>query len=719
MQDIEELDWEEGLDCDTWPEPETQDKPRRGRAASSDAASVLAPPPRSIKREAAGFALALLTRLDRWKADRFKRAFEGLDFAQIGLSMQDDIEELDAGEFRQRLMSHARRHWKAWVKSGSPLLSRNVERLSDMAGLSREDCLVLRLAFLQHGSSALQQIMGEACKESLSHLRHMLERIDGSVMEIRAALHPDESRLAKLGLVEFDLDGFADSPLGLSGSLHRHLRDEDFNPAVAVRGIVRESLPAALRREDFAHLERDTRILLPWLRDCIDHQRIGCNALIHGEPGVGKTEYTRWLAQELGAMLLEVPQENDDGEAIDGEARFERLAVCQRLAARRHPALVLFDEIEDAFERNPFRRKGRSKAWANEQLENNPAPTIWLCNRTGDIDPAHLRRFDLIIEMRTPPRSQRRRIAGEAFAGTPLPPASLEAIAAHQNLEPAHVSRIAGVIAALPEQSPKERAKLVQHLATGRLEVRGLSWEGGRDAVPAHYRPDVINANADLVGLLGQLNANPSARICLDGPPGTGKTAFAKHLAQHLDLPLLIRRASDLMSKWVGDNEKLLAQAFSEARSEGAVLLIDEADTFLGQREMAQHNWEVSQVNEFLVQMESFEGLFIATTNRMASLDRAALRRFDHKLHFGYLRPEQRLALLNDLARDLGAGASTIEARSALERLDRLTPGDFAVVRRQFRNRPGAVTVDEIIAGLRREMAFKDSSEARPIGFLQ
>jgi hypothetical protein len=146
----------------------------------------------------------LLMRLDRWNAGRFRSAFEGLDFAQIGLSMQDDIEKLDAGEFRQRLISHAKRHWNAWVKSGSPRLSRNVERLFDMVGLSREGCRVLRLAFLQHGPSALQQIVEEACKESHSHLRHTLERIEDSAMEIRVALHPEQSPFATLGLVAFD-----------------------------------------------------------------------------------------------------------------------------------------------------------------------------------------------------------------------------------------------------------------------------------------------------------------------------------------------------------------------------------------------------------------------------------------------------------------------------------------------------------------------------------
>ena len=74
--------------------------------------------------------------------------------------------------------------------------------------------------------------------------------------------------------------------------------------------------------------------------------------------------------------------------------------------------------------------------------------------------------------------------------------------------------------------------------------------------------------------------AHRSARLCLYGPPGTGKTAYGRWLAQALDIPLLVKRASDLQSMWVGECEKNIARVFREAEQDGALLLIDEVEAF-------------------------------------------------------------------------------------------------------------------------------------------
>ena len=69
--------------------------------------------------------------------------------------------------------------------------------------------------------------------------------------------------------------------------------------------------------------------------------------------------------------------------------------------------------------------------------------------------------------------------------------------------------------------------------------------------------------------------------------------------------PLLIKRGSDLISAWVGETEQNLAKAFHEAEDLQAILLLDEVDGLLQDRRQATRSWEVSQVNEFLVQLEA------------------------------------------------------------------------------------------------------------------
>ena len=138
------------------------------------------------------------------------------------------------------------------------------------------------------------------------------------------------------------------------------------------------------------------------------------------------------------------------------------------------------------------------------------------------------------------------------------------------------------------------------------------------------------------------LQARGHGTLCFYGPPGSGKTALAEHIATTLGQPLIIRQASDLLGKYVGETEQTMAAMFREAEAESAVLLLDEADSFLQDRRGAQRNYEVTEVNEMLQGMERFKGIFICTTNLLERLDQAALRRFTFKIQFKPLSAPQR-----------------------------------------------------------------------------
>ena len=129
------------------------------------------------------------------------------------------------------------------------------------------------------------------------------------------------------------------------------------------------------------------------------------------------------------------------------------------------------------------------------------------------------------------------------------------------------------------------------------------------------------------------------------GPPGTGKSALAHHIARMLNRECLVRRASDLLNMYVGESEKNIARTFAEAERSGALLLIDEADSFIFSRDTALHNWEHTLVNEFLTSLERFRGLCVCTTNRRESMDAAAMRRFSFKVAFTHAGSAQCQAL--------------------------------------------------------------------------
>jgi hypothetical protein len=102
----------------------------------------------------------------------------------------------------------------------------------------------------------------------------------------------------------------------------------------------------------------------------------------------------------------------------------------------------------------------------------------------------------------------------------------------------------------------------------------------------------------------------------------------------------------------------------------------------------------------------------------MDDLDRAALRRFDLKIRFDYLRPEQAWKLFRAVLKEQGVRVPRKTVwLPRLMRLERLTPGDFATLVRRQRLAFGPMTAASLFAGLRGESAFKSSKEGRGIGF--
>ena len=101
-------------------------------------------------------------------------------------------------------------------------------------------------------------------------------------------------------------------------------------------------------------------------------------------------------------------------------------------------------------------------------------------------------------------------------------------------------------------------------------------------------------------------------------------------------------------------------------------------------RERSVRSWEVSHTNEFLTQMERFRGILICTTNRISDLDTASIRRFNHKIAFGYLKPEGNIIFYQKLLLPLVNERLDDEAMSALRTIHSLAPGDFRIVKDRF-----------------------------------
>ena len=421
-----------------------------------------------------------------------------------------------------------------------------------------------------------------------------------------------------------------------------------------------------LEWSDFDHIADARDHAEALLRGALRAGARGVNILVHGEPGTGKTEFCRTLAERLGVTLYTVGESDDDGDEPSRRERLAELRFAQRLLAESTGALLLFDEMEDLLNdraafgwmnlfrsrRAPFRAEG-SKVFMNRLLEQTPVPTLWTSNVAGDTCEAVLRRMMFAVELRLPPSRVRARIWSRQLAKHDIASdeSDARALASEFEVTPGVASGVAAA-AELVEGGGLDAVRCgVRSLA------RVLSREKPPQNVPGRFDPALVRADPDLVSLANRLaEAGPGPMsFCLQGAPGTGKSAFVRHLAERMGIEVVQKRASDLVSMWVGDTEKQIAAAFAEARDAGSFLVFDEADSLLADRRFAVRSWEVSRVNEMLTWMESHPLPFACTTNFREHLDPATLRRFVFKLALDYLSPEQVEAAVSEVLRTCAA----------------------------------------------------------------
>ena len=599
----------------------------------------------------------------------------------------------------------------------NPIIEQNIDTLTQLLSLNTTEQTLFRLSVQLRLDEPLKKLSEALPKSNLIGVSEVLSNLFGLPKSDIISALKDKGKLLGYGLLErnYNPDRFHDYlDWGKMLDFDEFI-SEPLNEQVLLKVCTKPAIEPSLSLEDFAYLNEMKTMMLDYLQSSFATHRKGANILIYGAPGTGKTELATLLGKVLSVSVNNITYMDEDGDVISAEDRLNKCRFAQKVLEGQS-SLLIFDEIEDVFRAGFFERSvaQKNKAWMNQLLENNNVPMIWLSNSVSGIDPAFLRRFDLILEMPDLPLKNKSALITQLTEGK-LSTAYVQHFAKERSLTPAILSR---TIRVAKELNTSNFAETLLMMFNQTLKSQNKPKIEPLVLGKADYNLDYVACNDNIHRISEGLKQSKKGRICCYGPPGTGKTAWAAWLAEELDMPLLLKQGSDLLDPYVGGTERNIAQAFEQAKADNALLVLDEVDTFLFSREGANQSWERSQVNEMLTQIERFEGVMVVSTNLIEVLDPAALRRFDLKLKFDYLTLPQRLDFAKQQAEILGFPLLSEDDLSQIESLNLLTPGDFAAVARRHQFSPFQ-KVQDWLSALQGECEVKPafSATTRRIGF--
>lgn len=589
----------------------------------------------------------------------------------------------------------------------SPELARNLNVIRDSFNLSEEERNIFGALMLIQNSRDLYSILNffDFSERGMFLVADILSvLLDLPIKTVKAVLS-SEGKLRELGFIDIDRNCLGRDDIEDLFEISDGLKTPKlFSESITQNSLFEDYLEpfgkGELSLEDFDHIPYVRNVLLPYLK-AKKSSDVGINILLYGPPGTGKTELCKLVARELGCELYEAKAEQEK------DSRWKNFIRSQEILSKKENCILAVDEAEDLFNSDTVRN---DKCFINRWLEQNKTPVVWMTNSLRFIDSAMMRRFQIVLKVENLPQHKMKELAKKKL-GEYLSSDNIERITHTPRISPAIINQIAAIAERMSTLQINLKEDDLMGLIEEKLQAQGFGSLADKTGISSLYDSKLTNASCDLQGIADGIKQHSSARVCLYGPPGTGKTAYAQWLAEYIGKPLITRKGSELLGMYVGQTEHNIAATFMEAKRAGAVLLIDEADSFLQDRTSAHNSWEITQVNEFLTQMESFEGVFIATTNYMDCLDKASLRRFDMKAKFDFMKPEQVQELYKRYADKLGFKANPDIVRG----LQNVTPGDFAAVNRRMKF-AGVVNEETFFSALKEEVGIKEGTHSR-IGF--
>ena len=526
----------------------------------------------------------------------------------------------------------------------------------------------------------------------------------------------ENSKLFKNGIIYFSTEEmFGSNSINLNLSAYLYLSSgED----VSLTKTLCKKVEPEIEYSDFHIKESDKLIALKMLQNIED-----AKILIVGPSGVGKTSFAMSLAYEAGLDPYILEKNESFNLAVNG--------------TDNDTEIVIVDEADDILRDNSKRSVQSNKTVFNKAIDNINKHCIFIANDTITTHDSIFRRFNHIIEFKDLSAEEK---IEQWMHNVPNITKILsdEEIAHYAKKYDVSISIVARAVddTLLISRNKIQRKEFFKSIIKKHNKFRNQNpnilktllkdkenTSGKKNKNVSNFSLDFINTDINKDVLIDYMSAYLKSQedgkdfrcsMLFQGMPGTGKTEFARYLANSLGLKSITISVSDILNKYIGESEKNIKSIFKKAKKKNLVLIFDELDSFLYNRNYVNSSYEVSQVNEFLSQLDNYKGIIIGTTNYSNKFDKAALRRFTWKVNFKAISKENRIKAIKDFLPNIDFNSYTQE----IESLDKLTAGDLFVVSEKYKYMD-KIDGKTIIDAIKLEIKYKQEEYERinSIGF--
>ncbi len=471
--------------------------------------------------------------------------------------------------------------------------------------------------------------------------------------------------------------------------------------------------------------EKDKKFIQTLIGEYNKNRELGKNCrltfLFQGPPGTGKTMTSEAIAHALGMSIIRIQTGEIEQKNIPNIISY---AIAR---AKNKSSMLLFEECENILWKSVWLEM--ASPWMKILFENFNGVACFTTNYRAPDD--FLRRVTYSTNLKLPSTSARTEIFKNEL-GKLKTSANIDARVTHDaiceltskyNVPGGYFQQVLQLASALSSGSEIDEIHLNEAFETVELQLVAAAPAGPKEG---KYQIKDLQVDADSskkiyrfirhckleVGSSSALLAAPKSML-LFGPPGTGKTMAAEAIARELGKKILKITPSSILSKYVGETEKMIKELFGEAKKEGHILFIDEAEGLLTNREAANASWERTQADEFLQQLENFTGIIIAATNWTSMMDPAFARRFIFHLKFDLPKAEVRFQIWKNY-REMVPAFCDVELLANRYELSGGEIRNIVIKIRAFE----VASQDEVFNLCEQQMSERTGISTRRIGFL-